>query len=364
MDQQSKQKIIYRLIAGFCRLKVNSKLYYIVSPTADILYEAAEFYDEVYQDNLYKEWLSLDEAKQMAIKNGIWSEDGDEKIETCDKTIEEKKVEIYQTYLTNPTASKEARIILKKVREFQNSLLIKKHAYDHLTLEGYSEFQSQCFMFSKIILNSEKKPLWDSYYSSDQSLLNTIINEYKKHGLSGTQIRELAKTEPWRTLWSIHKEHNFTNTILNDDQRTLVLYSRMYDSIYNHPECPADDMVLDDDVIDGWLIVNRKNADKERKAKQATSLIGGNIKENAGEVFVVVPQFDSKGNRISKTEQDKHAKQIYDLNDMTGRATIHQREKFLSTKGDEVIKVTELPDVQVELTHLSKEKFKSKFKGK
>ena len=45
--------MIHRLLAGYCRIKINDDVYYVMSPSVDVLYEAAEFYAEIYEDNIY-----------------------------------------------------------------------------------------------------------------------------------------------------------------------------------------------------------------------------------------------------------------------------------------------------------------------
>ena len=53
---------------------------------------------------------------------------------------------------------------------------------------------------------------------------------------------------------------------LSDDQKSVILYSRMYDSAYESPDRPTDEVIEDNDMFDGWMAKGRREADKERKS--------------------------------------------------------------------------------------------------
>lgn len=335
-----------------------------MSPAPDLLYEVAEVQAQAYEDNLFKEWLTEAEVRAIAMKQGILDPEVEVKLKNCEKTIEDKKIELYETCLTDPVAHKEVKAILGKVKTFQSKLLAQKHAYDHMTLEGNAEYLSQCYLFANLIHDDKKQRLWASYEASDASLLQKVMSEYRSHSLNTEQLREIARTDPWKNLWSAQKQNVFPKGIENDDQRTVVLYSQMYDSIQAHPECPADELVKNDDILDGWLAKNRRKAEQDRMTKQVEDVIPGNIKDGAGEVFVPIKQYEKDGTPISKKDQDKAASQIYGLNDLTGRMTVKQREAFIKRQEqDGEIKADQMPDTKIELTHQAKEQFKSMMRG-
>lgn len=58
----------------------------------------------------------------------------------------------------------------------------------------------------------------------------------------------------------------------------------MYDSVYEHPECPNDKVIDDDDMLDGWMISQRRKIDKAKKQTTIDSL-NPNLKK-ANEVFL------------------------------------------------------------------------------
>ena len=101
---------------------------------------------------------------------------------------------------------------------------------------------------------------------------------------------------------------------------------------------PSDTVFEDDDMFDGWLIDQRKTREKEQNQQRVEK--AGNWKDSAQEVFITAP-----------TKAD--AMNVYDLNDMTGRAKIKERANALAQHG--ILEDKQLPDVQRDLLVQSKD---------
>ena len=69
------------------------------------------------------------------------------------------------------------------------------------------------------------------------------------------------------------------------------MYSKLYDGAYEHPECPEDSVIQDDDMFDGWMIFQRRKREKSKTAKQVDSVIGAKQRE-AEELFIPSPNQD------------------------------------------------------------------------
>lgn len=61
----------------------------------------------------------------------------------------------------------------------------------------------------------------------------------------------------------------------------------MYDSIAESPESPSDEIILDDDMLDGWLIIQRRERELRTKQKAAEDVISNEKIANSDEVFIV-----------------------------------------------------------------------------
>jgi hypothetical protein len=102
----------------------------------------------------------------------------------------------------------------------------------------------------------------------------------------------------------------------------------MYDNVSEHPDCPEEEVINDDDMLDGWMIYQKRKTEENNKEKNATSLT--NKHKNASEIFVVANKED--------------AKEIKQLNSSDSLKKIQQRANIVS-KNKEVNEF-DLPDVQ------------------
>ena len=108
----------------------------------------------------------------------------------------------------------------------------------------------------------------------------------------------------------------------------------MYDKIYEHPESPSEEIINDDDALDGWMIFNQEEIKKQKKEKGVDSMMSEKVR-NSSEVFLMA------GN------DKEQAKDILDLNSKTGLQKIKAR--FDATKDGNVVPDSELPDVRGEI---------------
>ena len=97
-------------------------------------------------------------------------------------------------------------------------------------------------------------------------------------------------------------------------QKSLINWTRMYDSIYESMETPSDSIIEDDYAVDGWFVVQRRKRDDDRKASE------GNKLPESAEVFVPV-------------KNEKEANRVYDMNTQQGKQVIKSRTKDLEERG-------------------------------
>jgi hypothetical protein len=94
----------------------------------------------------------------------------------------------------------------------------------------------------------------------------------------------------------------------------------MYDNIQESLDCPNKDVIDDDDMLDGWFIIQSKKREQEKAEQDINeSTKNGKIK-NASEVFVVA---NSK----------KDADRINSVNSIHSHMVKKQRDGTLKQKG-------------------------------
>ena len=119
------------------------------------------------------------------------------------------------------------------------------------------------------------------------------------------------------------------------------------DKIQESPDCPDEDAIKDDDILDGWFIHSRRQREKEKKKAELESKMSNVKSRGADETFIMV-----------NDEEGMSAEDIYDFNDGDARGIIRQRSQAIA-KG-KPLEFTDLPDVQQQGRLQAKEAIKSK----
>jgi hypothetical protein len=94
-------------------------------------------------------------------------------------------------------------------------------------------------------MNDEGKKVFEKNFYEEQnySLLEKAIVGFTECKVSEKKLREIARTNPWRSYWGASKEDVFglAAADMTGNQRTLLMYSRMYDNANEHPDSPDDE---------------------------------------------------------------------------------------------------------------------------
>ena len=121
----------------------------------------------------------------------------------------------------------------------------------------------------------------------------------------------------------------------------------MYDSISQSPDNPSDDVVNDDDMLDGWLIIQRKKREKDRAQAEVDSTLNDKTR-NAGEIFLMAGS-ENDVNRIDS------------MNDMTTKMIKKERNVAIKRTGSKMDQ-HELPDQKLLIQNQLSQQYKDKFR--
>lgn len=316
-------KALYRIIKGRFRIKVNGLFLLFKEPTSDLIEESYAIYDDAYIKAYGENSLTESELQSFLIEEDIWSPLHQKDYDQLIKDLDNLKVKAYESFY-NPQkllgTKREIKLKLKNIEK----MLGQKHSMDHLLCGAVAENARLRWLVSRCF----------SVNIDSQQLLET----YQNNLLDSTYIRYLSKQDIWRAMWNAASKctslFDRAAIDLTRDQLTLISFSRMYDNVYESPECPDDKIIEDDDCLDGWFIVQKRKSESDKKRQSTESAIKNSKIKNAQEVFVMAG---------SKEE----AENIYDINDTFSRNIIHQRHQTIQGAGQ--VKHADLPDFKQEI---------------
>jgi len=301
METYRRDFFMHRVICGYLKYKYDNDLeLYIHEPDSELLYEAQHVYTETYEDSLFHGVLSETEMNIYLSENYLWTEMEEYQLtDEVPKTIEDLKIELYNN-LYDDMRQMVIRLQLEEYKRKLNKLYLKKHSYTHFTCGGIATLMKQYY----ITQNSTKLKNGENYNWSRCSVLSAMYHK-DSNTLLDSDIRDIAKYDGWKAIWQTSKKNGglFKRYAVDmtDEQKRLTFWSMFYDNIHEHPDCPPDAVLEDDDMIDGWAIMQRRERDKDKGQKNVENKLKNDRIKNAGEVFV-----------IAKTE--KEAAEIESLN--------------------------------------------------
>jgi hypothetical protein len=150
-------------------------------------------------------------------------------------------------------------------------------------------------------------------------------------------------------MWHVGKPNPFKiKTVdLTPQQIRLLSYSKMYDSIYKNPDCPSDLIIKEDDMLDGWMIVQNQKADKDKNKKTMDEKFGDG--GDSQDIFLPV---------TNQAALDK----VNQMNSMKSKMIKKQRESVIKQVGK--VREENLPDIQLDANMQAQRQFMEGVKGK
>jgi hypothetical protein len=331
-------------VSGFLKTKYDNQTIFIHSASPEVLYDAEEEYRAMlYEGRFQADWLTDKQILGILIKNGMWAETGDEDLKKIATKIEDIKLELFNNHL-NLNKITVYRKELRRVEATYDGMLNTRYGFTIYTLEGFASMVKSQTILIKTVFGMGGANFWSGRDVSFAEV-DKIADLVHKNRISIGQFRYTARTEPWRSYWQGTNHNPFPDIMkITEEQKNIVAFSKMYDSIHQHPECPTDEVINDDDMMDGWLIKQRRKSESERVAADVnTTLLKGKGMDKASEIFVVAG---------SKEE----AARINNLNDMQGQVAKAQRSQVIKTLGTATD--DKFPDKRLELSNKAKEMFK------
>jgi hypothetical protein len=313
MDDVYYEKILYRILQGRLRLRLGDLVLFVEEPTADIIEESFEIYDKAYKEAYYNKVPIKEELLDILIDNNMWSPLDDKTAEKIEKEIEEMKLQAFEKFYDTRFLNS-IKMNLRKKEEDLYKTKKKKLALDHTSCEGVASFSRSLWVLNHTTFYAKNHKAYDWQHLTVHNLFDLYMSKQIKY----ESIRYISRKDPWRSMWSLGKKScGIFNRDLMDttkDQHTLCHYSIMYDNIYEHPNSPNDKVINDDDCLDGWMIKQRRETEKNKKQQEVDALTKNSKIANSQEVFLMARDQES-------------ANEIYNLNNPHAKNLVKQREQ-------------------------------------
>lgn len=295
MEDAQRERLLYRILSGRTRLVVARRCYWLRCPTALERNWAQEIYFETLESSRLEGVPDDEDILRELRRVRLWDDARQKLLDEIEKHIDQWRIKVYENLL-RPKEQETARFYLNTARKKRQSLLLERHAWDSHSAQGVALLTRNRFLLARCLLHADNQtPVYPQFDHRDlpdtQPLLDEFLAEQYRQRPGEAELRELARTEPWRSIWTGRQAGA---AVLDrpvcdwsEEQRLLVVWTRIYDSAQESHEPPEEGVVEDDDCFDGWMLTQKQKRDADRKNRES-NLIGNDRIRQMGEVFVPV----------------------------------------------------------------------------
>ena len=332
-------KDLNKILSGNILVQTRNNILTVRQPDATTRYLADFFCEQVYQDAFSENIYLQEELEELIIENGWWTQDEEDELKQIPKDIEQMKLDYFNSFLRDSVKD----LIKKGVRK-------KEDRFEELTKDKYMFFNYTCESLKSQAYTMYILEHCTFYENGDKISLedvsiHTLYVKYNAEILDDKEIREISQSYDWRMIWNSAKESReifpFPACDLTDMQKSLISWTRMYDSVYESMETPSDDIIEDDYAIDGWFIAQRRKREDDRKDSDSNSL------PQSAEVFVPV-------------SNKKEADRVHNMNTQEAKNILKSKSKEIEEKGS--VKESELTHVKQDLAMQSNRQMMERYR--
>lgn len=351
LDYSDRELLVYRVISGVAKIKIDDKIFKVYPPTTEDYLDACEAYFETMHRLYNVGILDEDEMLQQMIERDLWSYHKEDDLKKIKDKIEELKIGAFNNRRDTLGLNKIKNNIRALEAQYYKLISIKNMYFGN-TCEGMAMSEKT----SHIIKSSTR--LNGQIYSFDDKnsvSIRHLISEYSTfHDIEDSMLRYLSRTEPWRSIFSTKIQAGQcmfdSSREITNNQRSILAWTQMYDSVYESMDCPDSYVIADDDMLDGWFLVQAKKRKQEKSQSDLDNSIKSDKIKGSQEVF-----------SVAKNKEEVQS--IESLNDMRAKMIKKQREQLIkNAKGP--IPQGAFKDEQMKLANQSHDMYKGKFKGK
>lgn len=299
------------------------------NPSRKSRFFAHQIYQEAYREAKFLPLETLDQIETKLNKMQLWSRQDSTKLFEIEEDINLQKKKYFNERLKTEK-TKANKFTLDKLKEEHIKLLNRRHQLDHMTCE-YIANTAKIRFLTGCGLYVNKKRYWTdpiNDFKKPDKLIDFVMLEINNLTPHELQVRRVARSGYWRSIWYSKGDSLFGTPRADYTplQKNLVSWSIFYDNIAESSECPENFVIENDDMLDGWVLIQKDKRRSQEKGRLAESLANG----RDGEIFVEVD-----------TPED--ARRIHELNNSAGELLRKQRLNIVNKKG--VVDEVQLPSL-------------------
>lgn len=340
MEIWERNKCILRIVSGSTKITVSDTIFFIKLPSMENRILAEDLYLEQIEEAEFTGAFSDSELMEFLEFKKVWTGELQKTLDVVTEDVKKLKIGVFDLRL-RAYELKKTRDALQRAKDEVLRLELLKHSYDHLSVSGMAGAAKHRYLLGSSVFYKDGTPYWTDGHSWNlpDPFLDRIMLRLNKLRLGESEIRELAREDPWRSTWNLQKHcgkplFEQSSLEINEEQKAFIFWSCIYESAREPANYLSDDIIADDDMFDGWMLIRHKEREKNQAKSLIDSLPGSEKVKNAEEQFYMA---DTKEN----------ARKIIGMNEENTNMQVQQRFQVIKQRGE--VPDHELPDVSARL---------------
>jgi len=214
MKQYEREYFISRIRSGIYIVKHNGINLKVVPPTLEDEFEANQVYMKTFDNAVQDGIKTFDEMNEWIVSKGLWTEEDDEREQGFKKDLDTLRIEIFKAR-NNVSNREKIRKYIRAGEQQQLEHINKKYIYQENTCEGLSILEKSLELVRRCTYIG--KELFD-FESAD---IREIWSNVNRQTCNESELRELAKSEPWKSIWVLHNSKTFPLFSYSDRELTI-----------------------------------------------------------------------------------------------------------------------------------------------
>ena len=318
----------------------------IIPATLEQIVESHYKYEKAYDEAQNDQLMTIKDLEIYMGANRIWTNLEEEELTGMKIKIDNIKLNMYNDRMNLKSVNTLRKRVRAAERVYQNLLSIKNAFYIN-SCEGFADSAKVDFILKKTVFVNGK-PVEKNHD------INDLMKFYNKSMNQDNVTRELARSEPWKSLWISSKHVKFNLLFMKEDQdltinqRNIILWSTTYDNIMESYEPPEPLVLEDDDLLDGWFVHSRKKREKEQKEREKDDKKNKGPKGNVHAPRKGHTRTDGNSEEFILVDKDNGwgQQEIEDMNSLYASKIKDDRQKMIKNSKNKKIEYQELPDIQ------------------
>jgi len=263
MDENARQRLLDQISWGNMLVTEDTPVPLILHiPTAEIKARSSIIYDihfrQALQDGLMRKEAVIEHFTIL----GEWNPQTDVEIAGIREDIQTMKKGLLD-YLFQKEKLEKIRATIRNAEKALMERITMRMKLTKISADSYALMMQQRFVINKVTKTMDDILYWptDKTFSDERNieLINRLVKIfYQSSFISVGQMREIARTHPWRALWMANKNNghwfNKSPDECSDLQQSLLYWSSVYDVVFESMNRPIKDIVEDDDLLDSWFL--------------------------------------------------------------------------------------------------------------